>query len=536
MPPNEKTIAQRLSFSDMTFDTNLVSAFSHTKGEIKFSKYERALLSFFVAHPGQLVTRAKLLDCLQTLGSETLDRNIDYLISRLRRKLGDSAKNPKFIATQYGEGYLWVGKSSLETKGQIEQTYLAIGPIYGIDRAHLMYDEAGQFVTLLTAALKKELGPQRKIRLLTTDDYERNFKEEEEQPQTVYSLALSFLALHGSFTCSLVVLCRTSGQVFGSFRHNLEVTRHDNESAAISSLAQKIKERIWFKQIFRIDDQSALNSDPLTVGVYKASKLFYPFTDKFNEVESILRERLSENPENHHAAIMLVSVMHTRSVDRAILNADWKHEAESLIIDHLSGIQNDALYLASAAERLHDFGHYELAEQLAMRALSIGPAFAACYMVIGRIKVHQGLIQEGLTYYQHSLELSEKDSLFFIMLNTMMAIAFKALGNQMKFQKIMAYVTAMEEDKVRKISLEIFSFAGDQSSFKREVAVRAKSLTKEAARHFLKQFYTLAAELFHQEIHRRNILIDVVKFYTDIHSNDVVPDIITQSTPSVLLK
>tara|TARA_B100001540_G_scaffold149155_1_gene132264 strand:+ start:542 stop:1144 length:603 start_codon:yes stop_codon:yes gene_type:complete len=58
----------------------------------------------------RLQSRDRLLDLLHDMASDSIDRNIDFHISRLRRKLGDSARNPRYIATQYGEGYVWVAE------------------------------------------------------------------------------------------------------------------------------------------------------------------------------------------------------------------------------------------------------------------------------------------------------------------------------------------------------------------------------------------------------------------------------------------
>jgi DNA-binding response OmpR family regulator len=35
-------------------------------------------------------------------------RSVDVLISRLRQKLGDDPKNPRYIKTIWGSGYLFV--------------------------------------------------------------------------------------------------------------------------------------------------------------------------------------------------------------------------------------------------------------------------------------------------------------------------------------------------------------------------------------------------------------------------------------------
>jgi DNA-binding response OmpR family regulator len=55
-----------------------------------------------------LRSRQALLDVVSGPGSDASDRSVDYLVSRLRRKLGDSARRPRYIATHYGEGYIWI--------------------------------------------------------------------------------------------------------------------------------------------------------------------------------------------------------------------------------------------------------------------------------------------------------------------------------------------------------------------------------------------------------------------------------------------
>lgn len=47
-------------------------------------------------------------------GSDKNDSNVDYLINRLRQKLSDEARQPRFIATRYGEGYVWIAEAPLD--------------------------------------------------------------------------------------------------------------------------------------------------------------------------------------------------------------------------------------------------------------------------------------------------------------------------------------------------------------------------------------------------------------------------------------
>lgn len=57
---------------------------------------------------GQVVSRDELLQALRGLEFDGLDRSVDLCISRLRRKLGDTARTPALIKTVWGRGYLLV--------------------------------------------------------------------------------------------------------------------------------------------------------------------------------------------------------------------------------------------------------------------------------------------------------------------------------------------------------------------------------------------------------------------------------------------
>ena len=41
-----------------------------------------------------------------------LDRSLDMVMSRLRQKLGDDPKRPRFFRTIWGTGYMFIGRPS----------------------------------------------------------------------------------------------------------------------------------------------------------------------------------------------------------------------------------------------------------------------------------------------------------------------------------------------------------------------------------------------------------------------------------------
>ena len=70
---------------------------------------EFTILSFLAANTGRVLDRDRLLNELSGIDCEAYNRTVDVTISRLRQKLGDDPKNPEFIKTIWGSGYLFLG-------------------------------------------------------------------------------------------------------------------------------------------------------------------------------------------------------------------------------------------------------------------------------------------------------------------------------------------------------------------------------------------------------------------------------------------
>ena len=60
---------------------------------------------------GRVLTREMLLRKLRGIDSDIYDRSVDMLISRLRKKLDDDTKSPRYIKTIWRTGYQFVGAS-----------------------------------------------------------------------------------------------------------------------------------------------------------------------------------------------------------------------------------------------------------------------------------------------------------------------------------------------------------------------------------------------------------------------------------------
>lgn len=101
------TLSGRFQSLDLVVDTNSHQAFMNHV-DLHLSSYEYALLKVFIENPQVVLSRDQLLDKLKGLEWEAENRSVDVAISRLRQKLKDSAKSPKYLKTAWGDGYIYI--------------------------------------------------------------------------------------------------------------------------------------------------------------------------------------------------------------------------------------------------------------------------------------------------------------------------------------------------------------------------------------------------------------------------------------------
>jgi len=66
-------------------------------------------LALLVKNSGKVLNRDQIIEQLRGIEWDAFNRSVDITMSRLRQKLGDDPKNPRFIKTIWGTGYLFVG-------------------------------------------------------------------------------------------------------------------------------------------------------------------------------------------------------------------------------------------------------------------------------------------------------------------------------------------------------------------------------------------------------------------------------------------
>ena len=74
---------------------------------VQLTRAEHELLAALADHPGQVLSRERLLALITHRSWEPGDRTIDVLVRRLRRKIEQDPGKPELIVTAHGEGYVF---------------------------------------------------------------------------------------------------------------------------------------------------------------------------------------------------------------------------------------------------------------------------------------------------------------------------------------------------------------------------------------------------------------------------------------------
>ncbi|MCX7558348.1 response regulator [Sulfitobacter sp. F26204] len=73
---------------------------------VRLTATEILLMKIFSAQPGQPLSRAKLVEELGRDRGQAQERAVDVQITRLRRKIEDNPKQPRYLQTVRGAGYM----------------------------------------------------------------------------------------------------------------------------------------------------------------------------------------------------------------------------------------------------------------------------------------------------------------------------------------------------------------------------------------------------------------------------------------------
>ncbi|WP_161633251.1 MULTISPECIES: response regulator transcription factor [unclassified Labrenzia] len=95
-----------LRFGTWQFDPDTYRLVSEKGEETVLSASESAMLQHLVIHADQVLSRDDLMMVITGRNWEYMDRTVDILVARLRKKLEENPLQPKIIKTVRGAGYV----------------------------------------------------------------------------------------------------------------------------------------------------------------------------------------------------------------------------------------------------------------------------------------------------------------------------------------------------------------------------------------------------------------------------------------------
>jgi len=109
LPPNliVSEAGRLLAFGKWKLDTTARHLLDAQGTVVTLSGAEYRLLRTFLDHPQRVLSRDQLLNLTQGRDADLFDRSIDLLVSRLRQRLADDARDPAYIKTVRNEGYVF---------------------------------------------------------------------------------------------------------------------------------------------------------------------------------------------------------------------------------------------------------------------------------------------------------------------------------------------------------------------------------------------------------------------------------------------
>ena len=110
LEPPRRSGSIRLGNAQVDFQSGTAQ---NPSGHHRLRKKELELLIFLYQHTGTIISRDELLRSVWKYHGALLTRTVDQTVATLRRKLADSATEPKYLLTVYGIGYCL--RTNLET-------------------------------------------------------------------------------------------------------------------------------------------------------------------------------------------------------------------------------------------------------------------------------------------------------------------------------------------------------------------------------------------------------------------------------------
>jgi DNA-binding winged helix-turn-helix (wHTH) protein len=507
-----------IRFNDLVFDDELLTARRDDETVLRFTRQERVLLRQFTERPGRLMTRDRLARLLTRGGDGVGERNVDFVVNRLRKRLGDKAHAPRFIATQYGEGYVWIAKSS---EPPPSDTFLVMGPMYGLPAR-----PGREQVILKTIAAGFDNMLGRHSRVI----YAPQWKADVAAPANVsHTLEASFYedgaVLHAAFALRrhpTRLIVRAIRSVFGVGDTEAEIGRIVSETRAA----------MWTHLASPPATPQVAPTDlPLEMRVHDTALMLAQRPDRWCESEMQLVRARSEHPGDPVLTVLwgvhlYMELIRAPGADRHSTPQAWteiEDAIEVIALDNLAAVRRDPLLVLAIAKLLLFVGrgHFELVRKLVDQTFAESTAFAATFTMQAQIHMYCGAFAQAFRFIDLVLELSEPGSDFQLFLLILKCIALTAAGDRAGLEQTTDQVYSMRPSERRKIGL---LFADPlRERLPPDLEALLNSISATTACNMLNYLFNMATRFFKARRHRDNVMAGLMAHLVRRFGADFMP-------------
>jgi DNA-binding winged helix-turn-helix (wHTH) protein len=523
------------SFRDLVLDETCL--FARRNGEtIQFTRNERALLLAFTRNPRRLMRRSRLLDEIASSESGSSDRNIDFLVNRLRTKLGDNVKSPMYIATQYGEGYVWIAEplsdallTTPSSTGPVE-TFLAIFPAPEVGE-HRFSAQAFSLIGQLRDVIAAGVGAGRKIVVAEngpsiTDRWR-------------YLLQLSFRAENGRLNCTATLREMPSKRIMKAFGLSLELADGTSFTSEASRVSNGVIDAL--RQALA-DDSKGLGTPmdaPPEARLQNAASLLSVSNPKWLAGGEQLRIAREQNSSDADTALqwclhLFARLVHTNPFNVMSLEERERteREIEVTVLDCLPAIEANAVLNLAAAKLLYFIGqgHLELAEDLAESGFARTSDFAAALPILGQLRAARGNFRDAIVFFDRGIEIPDPPAGFLLHMQVLKCIALLASGDREALDAV-ASIIDLSRDCPPAIALMIrLMIAPADRELPAGLAQALAAVGQSGAVSVVEYVYFTGARQLTSKAARANVMRGLVTHVTSLHGVEFVPAFVLEST------
>lgn len=535
---------------DLRFDVNLSLVETSAGERVPLTRSERRALHLLAENPHRVVTREQILDAVSEPGSDKSDRNVDFLINRLRRKLNDDARAPRFIATRYGEGYVWIADTPMSLH-DIAEADAVVGPVLGLELIGER-QSAEETSRDIYQALRGAFGDDAKVVYAPNCPPSENFGAK----APLHAAELSFFSDRGQTDCVVAIKEFRSGRVLVARRLGLTELRTGRVS--LSQLREDIAHALWRS---RLSDPPP--GKPMPVALYTAgagdsipdpggpSESNRTLLSKHRQEEANkltrwktsdrrLRDLLARSPDDPE--LKLLTALNTQSKYVTLgaklfakgidTREEDEDEIEQFVTEALPHAQRNPEFAIIAGKLLHFLrrGYDDLAHDLCERSYAESVYVGNSLSIVGQMRSFFGETDAAIHCLDQALNLASPGSHSHLYALIIKCQALAAAGRWDALESARRELAGVSS--IAGFVLE--PLFGDPESPSLRARAMVFLISRRRARAILLHNHYVSGRLFRDPAYGENAMRSVVRVVTDRFGPDIVPDEIRAAYPGLI--